>query len=165
MKIFPSEKIELTTNLTNQEVRSVLRAHIRPKKIFRIGFNKKKGNKLFEGNFEQDRFEIQRIIIGRNSFIPQINGQIRPYNRGTKLIASLKINKLVSIFMIFWLSGVSLALISILVGAFMNETPFFVVLFPLFMLAFGLGLIQYGFKRGSKSSINDLKQILEIPIN
>ncbi|MCX7548078.1 hypothetical protein OS188_08950 [Xanthomarina sp. F1114] len=164
MKIFPSEKIELSTKLSNQEVRSILRTYIRPKKIFKFGFKADKENKLFEGYFEQDRFKIQRIIRGRNSFIPQIEGQIQPHTGGTKLIAYLKIQTFVIVFMTFWLGGVSLSFITILVGVIMEDTPLFVIIFPLVMLVFGLGLIQYGFKRERKNSINDLKQILEIPI-
>lgn len=162
MKIIPSEKIEISTNLSNQEVRNVLRRHIRPKKGFSIGFNNQKDDKLFEGSFEQDRFIIQRIIKGRNSFIPQIKGQIQPHTGGTKLIAHLKIHTFVIVFMTFWLGGVFLSLITILVGVIMNETPLFLIIFPLFMLAFGIGLIHYGFNSESKKSINELKRILNL---
>ena len=79
MKIIPSEKIEIITALSNQEVRKILMDHIRPKKGLTIGFNKSPDKKLFEGHFTRDKFEIQRIITGRNSFLPQIKGQIPLY--------------------------------------------------------------------------------------
>ncbi|WP_456867220.1 hypothetical protein [Galbibacter sp. BG1] len=93
MKIISSNKIEITTVLSNQEVRKVLMENIQPKKGLRIGFRKPKDNKLLEGFFEQDRFEIQRIITGRNSFLPQIKGQIQPNINGTKLDADLIVKR------------------------------------------------------------------------
>ena len=83
MKIIPSEKIEIETELSNQEVRKILIEYIRPKKGLIFRFNNPKENKLFEGVFKQDRFKIQRIITGKNSFLPQIIGQIEPNAKGT----------------------------------------------------------------------------------
>jgi hypothetical protein len=160
MKIIPSNKIEITTVLSNQEVRKVLMENIRPKKGLTIGFRKPKDNKLFEGFFEQDRFEIQRIITGRNSFLPQIKGQIQPNINGTKLVADLKVNTFVIVFMTFWLGGISLALVATVIGILKQGTnPFFAIV-PLIMIAFGIGLVHFGFNSEKEKSINDLKRIL-----
>ncbi|WP_417199799.1 hypothetical protein [Bizionia sp.] len=160
MRIIPSGKIEITTLLSNQEVRKILEENIRPKKVLTIGFNKPKDNKLFEGFFNQDKFEIQRIITGKNSFLPQIKGQIQPYINGTKIVADLKINTFVIVFMTFWLGGISLAFIGTIIGILKQGTnPFFAIV-PLIMVGFGVGLVHYGFNSEREKSINDLKRIL-----
>tara|TARA_R110000744_G_scaffold141026_1_gene252369 strand:+ start:961 stop:1458 length:498 start_codon:yes stop_codon:yes gene_type:complete len=164
MKIIPSEKIELATGLSKQEVRKILQENIRPKKGLTIGFNKPKDDKLFEGIFEQDKFEIQRIIKGRNSFLPQIKGQIQTDINGTKLILDLKIKGFVIIFLIFWLGFVSLALIGTLVGISAQGTNPLALIFPLIMIAFGIGLAYFGFNNEKDKSINDLRQILNARI-
>lgn len=160
MKIIPSNKIEITTVLSNQEVRKVLMENIRPKKGLTIGLRKPKDDKLFEGFFKQNRFEIQRIITERNSFLPQIKGQIQPNIHGTKLVANLKVNTFVIVFMTFWLGGISLALVATVVGILKQGTnPFFAIV-PLIMIAFGIGLVHFGFNSEKEKSINDLKRIL-----
>tara|TARA_A100000171_G_C2106164_1_gene132431 strand:- start:588 stop:1109 length:522 start_codon:yes stop_codon:yes gene_type:complete len=164
MKIIPSEKIELTTGLSNQEVRKILRDNIRPKRGFRIGFNRPKDDKLFEGFFERDRFEIQRIIKGKNSFIPQIKGRIQTDINGTKLIADLKIHGFVIVFMTFWLVFVFLALIATIVGISTQGTNPLALIVPLIMMAFGIGLVHYGFNSEKDKSINDLNRILNARI-
>ena len=164
MKIIPSEKLELTTGFSNQEVRKILRENIRPKKGLTFGFNKPKDDKLFEGIFEQDKFEIQRIIKGRNSFLPQIKGQIQTHINGTKLIIDLKIKGFVIIFMIFWLGFVSLALIGGIVGVLTQGTNPLTLILPLIMIAFGIGLVYFGFNNEKDKSINDLRRILNARI-
>ncbi len=160
MKIIPSEKIELTTGLSNEEVRKILRENIRPKRDLKIGFNIPNDDKLFEGFFEQDQFKIQRIINGRNSFIPQIKGRIQTDINGTKLIADLKIHGFVIVFMTFWLGFVFLSLIAAVVGISAQGTnPLFLIVL-LITMAFGIGLMHYGFNSEKDKSINDLNRIL-----
>lgn len=160
LKIIPSNKVEIITTLSNQEVRKILTENIQPKKGFTFSFYKSKEHKLFEGVFDSDKFEIQRVITGRNSFLPQIKGYIRPNSNGTKLIADLKLHTFVIVFMSFWLSGVSFGLIVTIIGILKQGTNPFLVVFPLIMLAFGIGLVHYGFNSEEEKSINDLKRIL-----
>ncbi len=164
MKIIPSEKIELITELSKQEVRTILNKNIRPKRGIAFSFDKPKETKLFEGKFEQDRFEIQRIIKGRNSFLPQIKGSIQSDLNGTKLIADLKINAFVIVFMIFWFGFVFLGFLATIVGVSVQEANPIVIIAPLIMMAFGIGLVRFGFHSEKEKSINDLKRILKARI-
>ncbi|WP_343330601.1 hypothetical protein [Polaribacter staleyi] len=160
MKIIPSDKIEIVTTLSMQEARKILSENIRPKKIFKFSFNQPQKKELFEGNFEQDNFKIQRIITERNSFLPQIKGQILPSINGTRLVADLKIHSSVIVFMLFWLTFVGFAFITGIIGV-INQgiNPLFLIV-PLIMIGFGIGLINYGFNSQKEKSINDLKKIL-----
>ena len=160
MKIIPSDKIEILTTLSNQEVRKILMENIRPKKMLKFGFNQSQEKELFEGNFKQDSFEIQRIITGRNSFLPQIKGQILPNINGTKLVADLKVHSFVIVFMLFWLTFLGFAFIMGIIGVINQGTnPLFLII-PLIMIGFGIGLINYGFNSQKEKSIDDLKKIL-----
>jgi hypothetical protein len=125
-----------------------------------IGFNKSRSKQLFEGIFEQDRFEIQRIITGQNSFLPQIKGQIHPDSSGTKLVANLKVHTFVIAFMLFWLTFVVFAFVMGIIGVINQGTNPLLLIFPLIMIGFGIGLVNYGFNSQRDKSINDLKRIL-----
>jgi len=160
MKIIPSDKIEIVTTLSNQEVRKIMAENIRPKKGLEIGFNKPQKKELFEGFFEQDEFEIQRIITGRNSFLPQIKGQIQPNINGTKLVADLKVHPFVIVFMLFWLTFVGFAFVLGIIGVINQGTNPFLLIFPLIMIGFGIGLVNYGFNSQKDKSISDLKRII-----
>jgi hypothetical protein len=160
MKIIPSDKIEILTTLSNQEVRKLMAENIRPKKGLKIGFNKSREKELFEGIFEQDRFEIQRIITGRNSFIPQIKGQIQPNINGTKLVADLKVHTFVIVFTLFWLTFVGFAFIMGIIGVINQGTNPILLIFPLIMIGFGIRLVNYGFNSQKDKSISDLKRII-----
>lgn len=160
MKIIPSDKIEILTTLSNQEVRKRMTENIRPKKRLKFRFNKSQDKELFEGTFEQDRFEIQRIITGRNSFLPQIKGQIQPNISGTKLVADLKFHTFVIIFILFWMTFVGFAFVMGIIGVINQGTNPFLLIFPFIMIGFGIGFINYGFNSQREKSISDLKRIL-----
>ena len=161
MKIIPSVTVEIQTALSSQEVRKLLAEYIRPKKRLMFGFNHPQQKELFEGSFEQDTFEIQRIIApGRNSFLPQIKGQIQPDINGTKLVANLKVHSLVIVFMLFWFTFVGFALIMGVIGVFNQGTNPLMLIVPLIMIGFGIGLVHYGFNSQKDKSINDLKRVI-----
>ncbi|WP_428740472.1 hypothetical protein [Tenacibaculum sp.] len=161
MKIIPSEKVEFKTTLSVTEVDNKLRENIQPKRGGRLGFSKKEKDKVFEGNHTNRKFEIQRVIYHRNSFLPQIKGSYQSTVNGTKVIAELKLHGFVVVFMIFWLSGVSLALIATIIGIITQETNPIAIIIPLIMLAFGFGLSHYGFYMEKEKSINELKKVLK----
>ncbi|MCX2680204.1 hypothetical protein OOZ15_09665 [Galbibacter sp. EGI 63066] len=160
MKLIPSEKIELKTELSIQEVRKILVEYIRPKKGPTFGFKNQKENKLFEGTFERDEFKIQRISKGRNSFLPQIKGQIQSDFKRTILIADLKVHNFSIVFMIFWLTFIGFAFVMGIVGIIKQDTNPILLIFPLIMIAFGIGLVHFGFNKEKENSINDLKRII-----
>ena len=164
MKIIPSEKIVITTPLSKHEVKRILMENIRPKKGLTIGFNRTRNKELFEGDLTQDKFNIQRIITGRNSFLPQIKGQIQPNNNGTKLTANLKVHTFIIVFMIFWLTFVGFAFVMGIIGVIHQGTNPFMLILPLIMIAFGIGLVHYGFNLEKENSINDLNRIVNGPI-
>lgn len=161
MKIIPSEKIEFNTALSITEVNNELRKNIQPKRGIRFGFSKKENDKVFEGNHSNGKFEVQRVIYHRNSFLPQIKGTYQSSVNGTKVTAELKLHGFVVVFMTFWLSGVSLALIATIFGIITQGTNPIAVIIPIIMLAFGFGLGHFGFNMEKEKSIRELKKIFK----
>src|SRR5690554_2023809 len=136
MKIIPSDKIDMMTTLSIEEVREIIRSNILPKKVLKARYSLPENRETFEGTFEQDSFEIQRIVIGRNSFVPKIKGKIYPNINGTKLIAELKISPFVITFVILWTSLVILFfIIGIMLVIFKAENSLFLII-PLGMMSF-----------------------------
>ncbi|MFB9056773.1 hypothetical protein ACFFU9_08465 [Mariniflexile ostreae] len=162
MKIIPSEKIVLKTELSNQEVRKVLAENIQLKKKTLFGFTRLNEEKPFEGVFKHDTFKIQRLIKGRNSFVPTIKGEIQSDFNETKIIVTLNIPKSTLIFIIYWLTFVGFVFIMGLTGMATQGTNAGLLILPLLMGVFAIILTHYGFNSQKEKSINDLKKILDI---
>ncbi|OAD90781.1 hypothetical protein A7A78_13795 [Aequorivita soesokkakensis] len=161
MKFTPSVKIELTTLLSQEEVRKALTENLQPKEIQTFIIKKPKTDKIFEGYFHEDCFQIQRIITGKNSFLPQINGRIAPHLNGTKLIAELKLPAFVVAFMILWVGVLSLGFILSVVGSFNHDEGSSFIVIPLLMVVFGIGMAYFGFTTEKNKAITELKKILK----
>lgn len=74
MKIIPYEKYCFKCDLTTEQFVSKLQDNTESQKMFRFSG----GSKLFQGNVYGNGFKIWRIISYRNSFLPQIKGEIVP---------------------------------------------------------------------------------------
>jgi hypothetical protein len=104
MLILPYERLTIETTLSIEEARRRLADAIEPKRMMRWGWST--SAKPFEGAITGDRFEMSRIIRYRNSFLPQISGQIRQGYQGAAIDLTLQLHLLVLIFMAVWLAGV-----------------------------------------------------------
>lgn|SRR5690554_5588567 len=161
MKIIPSDKIDMTTTLSIEEVRKIVRNNILPKKVLKNRYKLPENREPFEGSFEQDCFEIQRIVIGRNSFVPEIKGKIYPNSNGTKLMANLKISSFVIAFLILWTSLVIFFfIIGIMLVTFKGKSPLFLII-PLGMMLFMFVLMHLVFSREKDKTIKELKRLLK----
>lgn len=164
MKLIPSVNIELLTSFSKEEVENILMENIGPKRGIELRFSKTKIEKPFEGYFANGQFEMQRAINYKNSFLPQIKGTISESMNGTKVMAKLQMHGFVVAFMVVWLGGVSLALIGSIYGIVTQEANPVVAIIPLIMLAFGSGLVYFGFNTEKEKSIAELKRILKARI-
>ena len=160
MKIIPSENINIEIPYTKQDVQKFLKNNIRTKRSIITKLRKKEEKEIFEGTFKNDEFDIQRIINGRNSFIPQIKGKIYSHDNGTKLQAKLKVRRFSVIFIILWTIFVGIGLVMGIIGVLKQGTNPALLIFPIIMIAFAFGLVHYGFNKEKENSINDLKKIV-----
>lgn len=158
MKYLPFEHIIYKTDLSEQEVLVKLSGFIDKKKIriFRNNITKE-----YEGTIDGNSFEITRIIKGRNSFQPQITGEIRENNYETQIEIKMRLHWSVFVFLTFVCSCMLFALISI----FFNAEKISAVSFmPLLMLFTVYIFTMFGFKIESAKSKKDLKRMLEAKI-
>ena len=159
MKIIPSDTLEIVTSLTIKEVKDILDNNIQPKVKFDFSFSNK--HKVFEGFLKQDSFEIQRIIRGRNSFIPQIKGKIKSNNNGSTLMVDLKMNQFVIVFVIIWLGITGVSFFVSLFAVFNQGLNPIAAIGPAVMIAFAFGLMNYGYNSEKKKAIEALEKILK----
>ena len=157
MKYLPFEHIIYRTNLPEQEVIQRLSDHVQPKKW---GFRNNR-TKDYEGFVEGDRFEINRIIENRNSFLPQINGVVQKKNNETEIEVTMRLQGFVLGFLIMFCGFVVSFFIA--VATTEKKSPIF-FLMPLFMLLFIYVLTRVGFKWESRKSKAYLKERFEAEI-
>jgi len=90
----------------------------------------------FAGTVKDRSFKIQRIITGRNSFLPVIKGKLTENGVGTRLNVVMHIRPVVFAFVTFWLLGT--VFIALVVG--LEAT-----LAAVAMFIFGVCLVLMGF--------------------
>lgn len=136
-----------------------LKDNVEPNKIFRF----RGGTKVFQGNVYDSNFTISRIILYKNSFLPQIKGSINTDTDSTTIGIKMYLHPFVIVFMILWFLVVT-------VGCFASAIAFVnslnqgnafrpEVLIPFGMLAFGICLCTVPFWIEVKKARNELDRI------
>jgi hypothetical protein len=159
--LIPFESLTITTSLTFSEVLHRLEEVVTPPKLFRVTlpFGPPPA-KPYEGTISGNTFKISRIITGRNSFLPIIEGYIHSQPFGCSIKIRLTLHKIVLAFMILWLwttgSIGMFALFAWLVEP--SVGPIFLPILGMFIFAWLLCLIP--FKIEAKSAIKFMSILL-----
>ncbi len=161
MKLIPSDQIDILSPHTKAEVEYRLKENIQPKRGIELRLTKPKNQKAFEGVLTQNGFQIQRVITGKNSFLPQIEGTIQEGMNGTKIQIDLTIHRFVIVFMTIWLVMIGFSLIGTIYGIITQDTNPMFAFVPLIMIAFGIGMVHFGYGSEKKKSVDELKRILD----
>ena len=161
MKIIPSDRIEIISPLSKTEVEKRLRENIQPKRGIKLRLTRPKNQKAFEGSLFGNSFQIQRVINGKNSFLPQIKGTINESAHGTKILMDLKIQGFVIGFLALWLGGIGVVMVGTIYGIVTQGTNPLFVIAPLIMFAFGIGLAYFGFNSEKEKSISEMERIVD----
>lgn len=160
MKYLPFERITYSTSLSQQEIIKRLSDVVEPKKIsFRRNYTKD-----YVGSVDTDSFDISRVINYRNSFLPQIYGNIQNNNYGTEIQVTMTLDGFVFLFTIGWCLMASSFFVFILMKGIRGEAIAVEFFIPLMMLLFMYGLTMAGFKIESKKSKEYLRKIFEAEI-
>jgi len=149
--LLPFETLKITTNLTFYQVLEKLDEVVDSPKIFRIVLPfGPPPPKPYEGTIYGKTFKISRIISGRNSFLPFIEGEIYPQPFGCHININMSLHKIVLIFMLFWLWTPGSMGIFALFAWFVEPSvePIFIPLLGMFI--FGLLLCIIPFKIEAK---------------
>jgi hypothetical protein len=160
MKFLPIENKTYFAPLTAAEVRERLAAAIEPKQMLRNPY-KRTNTKPYEGHLNHNHFEINRIIRYRNSFLPQIKGQILPGDNGTEVKVKMRLSVFVYIFLIIWCGSLGLFVIAFSLDSMMEGAFDPVIFIPLGMLLFAYVMVTVGFKYEAKKAKKDLANLLE----
>jgi hypothetical protein len=102
--LIPFDSLTITTSLTFSETLQRLDEVVTPPKLFRITlpFGPPPA-KPYEGTISGNTFKISRIITGRNSFLPMIEGEIYSQPFGCSIKIRMSLHNIVLAFMILWL--------------------------------------------------------------
>ena len=144
--LIPFENLTITTSLTFSEVLRRLDEVVTTPKLFRITLPfGPPPVKPYEGTISGNTFRINRIIIGRNSFIPIIKGDIHSQPFGCSIKIRMSLHELVIGFMLLWLwttgSIGMFALFAWLVEP--SVGPIFLPILGMFMFGWLLCLIPF----------------------
>jgi hypothetical protein len=153
----PVKNYEIASPFSSEEVKERLTINTEIKMpLFSLCYS---GGKKFTGKIGEDNFLISRIIRYNNSFLPVIEGVIYPSAYGSKIHITMRLNKFVLGFWVFWMSMVLLVTIVLLQAILLKQK--FENLIPLLMLLFGyfLCIIPFNFE------VNKAKRILDSIIN
>jgi hypothetical protein len=142
--LVPFERLIIPTTLTFSEVLERLNEVVEPPKIFRITLFKRPA-KPYEGTISGNTFKISRIIRGRNSFLPVIEGAIYPESFGCSIEIKMSLHKIVIVFMIYWLSIIGSVGMFALFAWFVDRSvgPIFLPLLGMFIFGWLLCLIPF----------------------
>lgn len=163
MKFIPFDNFVIKTHLSPETALNKLSDEIEHVKTFRYML-KEKPKKKYEGYIKNNTFEIKRMVMGKNSFIPQIYGKILSDETG-KTEIHIKINFhlavliILCIFMFFS--------IAILILGKLNEDSFYelhgftMTYFPLILIAFAYFLAMIPFNLHRFSAKKDLQHLFE----
>ena len=102
----PFRKYKFLTPMSTAHAVDVLQKIVEPRKAFR--WRIPSDHRYFEGIVEHDRFEINRIINGRNSFLPMIEGHLRAKDSGAVVTLNMKMAWPVMIFCFCFIAFTSL---------------------------------------------------------
>jgi hypothetical protein len=153
MPILPYERLTIETVLSIEEARRRLADAIEPKRLVRWPFSAP--TKPFQGLITGDRFEMSRIIGYRNSFLPQITGQIRQGYQGAAIDLKLQMHPLVLVFMVVWLAVIgvaSLTLISTTLGSGSFQV-FSLIPAGMFVFAVLLCMLSFNFEASKAKAL------------
>ena len=121
--LIPYKHIVIKTSLTNDEAKHVLSGQIQERKWLRSGWPTA-NEPSFEGKVSSTGFEINRVIGGRNSFLPIMYGIFRPDVGGLRVEVTMMIHPLIIIlsmvFPVSWIicggySGLGFLVLSVLI--------------------------------------------------
>nr|WP_295876878.1 hypothetical protein [uncultured Chitinophaga sp.] len=168
MKFLPIERYTLLTKLSPEEIKTLLEANVEPKGYnlhIRIGWFQPKGAKPYQGAVSVNGFFISRIIGYRNSFLPEIRGEVSHEVVHTAVKINMQLTLFVRIFMVLWFGAVVVGLV-LCVGAMINGSragekfeSFLLVPFPMLIFGYLMVTLSFGYEvNKSKKFLRDLLQ-------
>jgi len=143
MKLWPSDRFEIETAMSPEEIASLLNSQIAPRRWRMYG----SPEKAFVGAASPTGFAIAGNTQYRNSFNPWIRGTFRPGPSGTTVSIQMGLYPLTMAFMWFWFCGLGLTVLFLVASLFSEQggaNPLSLAI-PLALAAAGWALMSCGF--------------------
>ncbi|BAJ01649.1 hypothetical protein SVI_1678 [Shewanella violacea DSS12] len=96
----------------------------------------------YNGSVTKNGFLISKNIYYRNSFLPLIEGKVKPSINGSHIIVTMRLHALVLCFMFVWFCGVGIGCVAVLSHL---DNFSFPLLIPFIMLFSGIIIVSGGF--------------------
>jgi hypothetical protein len=141
MPLLPYKNYELVSDQTPSEVEAAMRSVVAPRRTFRFAA----APRAFEGEVGDRTFDVQRAIGYRNSFLPQIRGDIMAAAGGSRIVVRMRLRLAILVVMIIWMGGVGAASLQILISELRQGGSPSTALGPAAMFLFGWFLSAAGF--------------------
>ncbi len=138
----PFERLTIKSYLGPEEVRQKLSLIVGPRQIHRDGATSRKP---YQGELNENSFEISPVIDYRNSFLPVVKGEIRPEIDGTSIHITIRMNAIVEIFMVLLLGFDASMFFLLLCGWLFSVGTFYVSPYVAILIPIGLFIVQYVF--------------------
>ena len=156
--LIPYQHFVINTSLASEEIARLVLDNISPPRSLS---QPPAPGKEFEGSVSRDGFTINRIIRGRDSFLPVLNGRFTSIPKGTKVDLYLTPHPIVIVFLLIVCFPLFEMLIVALKDFVLNGDINVPSLSPLGIFAgclYLIGLVSFG--RESKKAVEFAKRIL-----
>jgi hypothetical protein len=144
-------KIVYSTKLSTVECLQRLESHVIPwSDVLRSTFTPMaKGTVVAKVHGDRFRLFAQGPKYVQNSFVPLFYGRVEATTEGARVIGRFRMHLFVRVFMGVWFGGLTIMAIVIpavaLFGtASAGRPPFILIIGPLLMILFGIGLLSFG---------------------
>ena len=153
MNVLPYRRIVFQSSLAPDEVARVLVDSVDPKPRWDAQ------SRPFAGSVTPPEFRIYRTISYRNSFLPEIIGQIAPDGSGSRISMTLGLHPAVASFLALWLGIVAVIGVVVAVAGLVESHP--IAFAPVGMFLFGYLLTMGSFSFEVRKAKEILLPLLE----
>jgi hypothetical protein len=144
ISLIPYTRLTIKTYLPAYEAKQKLAAHVEPRKL-RWGLSR--NHKFFTGTLENGKFNLNRIIHYRNSFLPIITGQIHDDLDTSRIEITMRLSYLVIGFMALFIPFWAFMSFGFLFSTGdSGGTVSFTAFFGFLVLFYGISMIFYNYE-------------------
>jgi hypothetical protein len=144
ISLIPYTRLTIKTYLPAYEAEQKLAAHVEPRKL-RWGLSR--NHKFFTGTLENGKFNLNRIIHYRNSFLPIITGQIHDDLDTSRIEITMRLSYLVIGFMALFIPFWAFMSFGFLFSTGdSGGTVSFTAFFGFLVLFYGISMIFYNYE-------------------
>ncbi|MCB8966977.1 MAG: hypothetical protein H6660_08775 [Ardenticatenaceae bacterium] len=161
--LIPYTRFTLKTYLNAQEAERRLAERTRARRWLRSFLSKPDPSQPFEGVVENGRFNINRIINYRNSFLPIIVGQFHDDLGFTRIEITMRLHYFVMAFMGIWFFAFCPVGFMFFVSDDMGRGEFIILFFG--FILFFIFMILATFNYEANKARRTLEEVWETPVS